>query len=178
MNLPDESVTPIVLSSVMLSNNSARRSTSISSGMLSKSNRSTNSSAVQPLDGDHHDGDHYPGDDLHDLPMVKFGEKRTEGSVFDFYQVTRLLGGSENSGVYLCLRKEKRGQWNSSEGLFRRRKQRGNCEEFTMKYLRINSLDNGYTEASLERFFEQLDKVKDLRHPHLVRVSMLLDDTV
>jgi hypothetical protein len=108
-------------------------------------------------------------------PVVKHGENRSPGSVYDFYQVTRLLGGSENSGVYVCQRKAKRG-YASSQGFWKKKKgaakKRGGAEEeFVLKYLRINTLDDDVTAESLQRFFVMMDKVKALRHTSIVRVS-------
>ena len=101
----------------------------------------------------------------------KLGAKRTDGSVYDFYQVTRLIGGSQNSSVNVCHRKAKKGQWNSNERQFRKRNRRVDVQEFLMKCLRINTLDCDYTQESQQAFFNQLDKVTELRHPNIVRVS-------
>lgn len=105
-----------------------------------------------------------------DRVVGKLGAKRTDGSVYDFYQVTRLIGGSQNSSVNICQRKAKKGQW-SSDRQFRKRNCRAEGQEFLMKCLRINTLDCDYTQESQQAFFDQLDKVTELRHPNIVRVS-------
>lgn len=100
--------------------------------------------------------------------VVKYGKDRSEGSVLDKYQVTRLLGGSQQSGVYLARRKTRRGE--ESEGCWGKQ---GDDEVFLLKYLRINVLDEERRE-SVQDFFDQLDKVKKIRHQNIVKVSSFM----
>jgi hypothetical protein len=102
-----------------------------------------------------------------DRLVEKFEAKRTDGSVYDFYQVYSTDRGSHNSTVNICQRKAKKGQW-SNERQFRKQNRRTEGQEFLMKCLRINTLDCDYTQESQQAFFDQLDKVTELRHPNVV----------
>lgn len=100
--------------------------------------------------------------------VFKYGKDRSEGSVLDKYQVTRLLGGSQQSGVYLARQKTRRGE--ESEGYWGKQ---GDDEVFLLKYLRINVLDKERRE-SVQDFFDQLDKAKEIKHRNIVKVSNFL----
>lgn len=107
-----------------------------------------------------------------------FGDHKTQGSVFDHYEVLTLLGGSENSGVYTVRKKtlEERGQDRNHESfwnkLIPKNPQETTIEdnEYTMKVLRINTVDQTVAKSA-RKVFQQLDVTKEMRHPNIVRVS-------
>lgn len=103
---------------------------------------------------------------------IQRGQKKSEGSVFSKYEVMTLLGGSENSGVYLCRKKEK----DRHGGLLRQLRLGEKKEEeeklYVMKVLRINTVDPTRAEAiAAQDFFQTMDKVMDIHHPNILKVS-------
>ena len=128
------------------------------------------------------------------------GKKRSEGSVFSKYEVMSILGGAENSGVYLCRLKQKKEKSSNSSRILKKivggggggssgggggggggggsggnthnslQSNEGSGDQlFVMKVLRINTVDPAQ-KAAAQEFFDTMDKVMEINHPHMVKV--------
>lgn len=133
--------------------------------------------------------DHDADDDLDSGPsrIVISGKLKSEGSVFSRYEVMSILGGSANSGVYLCRRKKEKPKVAKKSGLFQKlglggaddktgkngngAVGSGEDELFVMKVLRINTVDPTEAEArAAQDFFDCTDKIMEMQHPHMAKV--------
>jgi hypothetical protein len=115
-----------------------------------------------------------PGANRKEIPFVKYGEKRTEGSAFDSYETVRLIGGTEYKESYVCKRKSRENEnKDREEGFWSKLSGEGTHKEFVLQTLRINSLDEDWSGSSHKALFGWLDKVKDMRNSHIARVSVI-----